>query len=305
MDVFFFFFFDEETGDTVPVPVDENSIENEQELEFIADNTIRKVWNASEEEWYFSVVDVCQYLTDSADPSQYIKKMRQRDPMLNNNWGTICTHVKMPAKDGKLRLQQAANAQGILRLIQSIPSPKAEPFKQWLAKVGSERLDEIADPELAMQRGVAYYKAKGYSDAWISQRLRSIEIRKELTDEWNRAGVREKKEYAALTSILTQAWSGKTVQQYKKIKGLHKENLRDNMTNTELALNQLAEVATTELSRATNPDSYASAKDVTLQGGEIAGNARKDLERRLGHSVISPLNAQSPALLDEQNQNKK
>ena len=305
MNVFFFFFFDEETGDTVPVPVDENSIENEQELEFITDNTIRKVWNASEEEWYFSVVDVCQYLTDSADGRKYWNKLKQRLISEGNETVTNCHQLKMPAPDGKMRKTDCVTVEQLLRLIQSIPSKKVEPLKQWLAKVGSERLDEIADPELAMQRGVAYYKAKGYSDAWISQRLRSIEIRKELTDEWNRAGVREKKEYAALTSILTQAWSGKTVQQYKKIKGLHKENLRDNMTNTELALNQLAEVATTELSRATNPDSYASAKDVTLQGGEIAGNARKDLERRLGHSVISPLNAQSPALLDEQNQNKK
>lgn len=300
MDDFFFFFFDEETDTTVPVPVDENSIEDEQELEFIADDTIRKVWNPSEEEWYFSIVDVCQYLTDSSDAKQYIKKMRQRDPELNDNWGTICTPIKMPSRDGKMRMTQAANVQGILRLIQSIPSKKAEPFKQWLAKVGAERLDEMADPELAMQRGVSYYKAKGYSDAWITQRMRSIEIRKELTDEWQRAGIDNGKEYAALTNILTQAWSGKTVQQYKKIKGLHKENLRDNMTNTELALNQLAEVATTELSRATNPQGYDAAKDVTLQGGEIAGNARRDLERRLGRSVLSPLNAQSPELLDEQ-----
>lgn len=304
MIVFFFFLFDEETDTTVPVSVDDSDIENAEELEFITDDTIRKVWNSSEEQWYFSIVDVCQYLTDSSDVKQYIKKMRQRDPELNSNWGTICTPIKMPTRDGKMRTTQAANIQGMLRLIQSIPSKKAEPLKQWLAKVGAERLDEMADPELAMQRSISYYKAKGYTESWISQRMRSIEIRKDLTDEWQRSGISSSKEYATLTNILTHAWSGITVPQYKKMKGLHKENLRDNMTNTELALNQLAEVATTELSRATHPQGFDAAKDVTLQGGEIAGNARKDLEKRLGHSVLSSLNAQSPLLLDEQNKDK-
>lgn len=218
---------------------------------------------------------------------------------------TNCHQLKMPAADGKMRNTDCANVEQLLRLIQSIPSKKVEPLKQWLAKVGAERLDEMADPEIAMQRGVSYYKTKGYSDAWITQRMRSIEIRKELTDEWQRSGINKGKEYVALTNILTQAWSGKTVQQYKKMKGLHKENLRDNMTNTELALNRLAVVATTELSRASNPQGYDAAKDVTLQGGEIAGNARKDLEKRLGRSVLSSLNAQSPLLLDEQNKDKK
>lgn len=300
MDDFFFFFYDDKTGSTVPVPVDENFIENEQELEFIADDTIRKVWNSSEEEWYFSIVDVCQYLTDSFDGRKYWNKLKQRLISEGNESVTNCHQLKMPSKkDGKMYKTDCATVEQLLRLIQSIPSKKAEPLKQWLARVGAERLDEIADPELAMQRGVSYYKAKGYSDAWITQRMRSIEIRKELTDEWQRAGIDNSKEYAALTNILTHAWSGKTVQQYKKIKGLHKENLRDNMTNTELALNQLAEVATTELSRATNPQGYRAAKDVTLQGGEIAGNARRDLERRLGRSVLSPLNAKAPELLDE------
>lgn len=301
MDNFFFFFFDEETGDTVPVPVDKQDIENEQELEFIYDDTVRKVWHVQEEEWYFSIVDVCQVLTDSENPKRYWSDLKRKlnSEGANETYEKI-VRLKMKATDGKMRLTDCANTEQLLRIIQSIPSKKAEPFKRWLAMVGKERLDEMADPELAMQRGVSYYKRKGYSDAWITQRLRTIEMRKELTDEWQRAGIENPKEYAALTNILTQAWSGKTVQQYKKLKGLHKENLRDNMTNTELALNQLAEVAATELSKTTNPKGYGAAKDVTIQGGEIAGNARKDLEKRLGRSVLSSLNAQTPALLDEQ-----
>lgn len=239
--------YDDETDTTVPVSADEIDIEDEQELEFIMDETIRKVWKPKEEEWYFSIVDVCQFLTDSTDTKQYIKKMKQRDKELANNWGTICTLLPIPAADGKMRRSQVATAEGILRIIQSIPSKKAEPFKQWLAQVGAERLDEIADPEKAMERAIATYRAKGYSEEWITQRIRSIEIRKEMTDEWNRAGVKNGKEYAVLTNILTSTWSGKTVREYKKLKGLRKENLRDNMTNTELVLNQLAEISTTEI----------------------------------------------------------
>ncbi len=206
-------------------------------MEFFNDHDIRKVWHSGEEEWYLSIIDVVRVLTDSSDPKQYIKKLRIRDKELHSKWGTICTPLQMLAPDGKLRKTQAANIEGILRIIQSIPSPKAEPFKKWLAKVGSERLEEIANPEIAMERAVATYKAKGYSDKWISQRLRSIEIRKELTDEWQNAGINTSKEFAALTNILTTAWSGHSVKAYKKLKGLKKENLRDNMTNTELALN--------------------------------------------------------------------
>lgn len=291
--------YDDETDTTVPVSADEIDIEDEQELEFIMDETIRKVWKPKEEEWYFSIVDVCQFLTDSTDTKQYIKKMKQRDKELANNWGTICTLLPIPAADGKMRRSQVATAEGILRIIQSIPSKKAEPFKQWLAQVGAERLDEIADPEKAMERAIATYRAKGYSEEWITQRMRSIEIRKEMTDEWNRAGVKNGKEYAALTNILTSTWSGKTVQEYKKLKGLRKENLRDNMTNTELVLNQLAEISTTEISKATNPKGYGEAKTATLAGGKIAANARKDLEKQLGRSVISPLNATAPNMLDD------
>ena len=270
-----------------------------EENEIFADDSIRKVWHSGCEEWYLSIFDVVKVLTDSNDSKQYIKKMRARDEELDSKWGTICTPLQMLAPDGKMRKAQAANVEGILRIIQSIKSPKAEPFKVWLAKVGAERLDEIADPEKAMERAVATYKAKGYSDKWISQRLRSIEIRKELTDEWQNAGINNPKEYAALTNILTMAWSGKTVQAYKELKGLKKENLRDNMTNTELALNLLAEVSTTELSRMQSPSGYDETKEVTISGGEIAGNARKELEAKLGRTVISSSNAAKPGLLDD------
>ena len=281
-------------------------VENDEieENEIFSDDSIRKVWHSELEEWYLSIFDVVKVLTDSSDPKQYIKKMRARDKELDSKWGTICTPLQMLAPDGKMRKTQTANIEGILRIIQSIKSPKAEPFKAWLAKVGAERLDEIADPEKAMERAVATYKAKGYSDKWISQRLRSIEIRKELTDEWQNAGINNPKEYAMLTNILTMAWSGKSVQAYKELKGLKKENLRDNMTNTELALNLLAEVSTTELSRMQRPSGYVETKEVTISGGEIAGNARKELEAKLGRTIISSSNATTPELLDDAKNNK-
>ena len=281
-------------------------VENDEieENEIFSDDSIRKVWHSGLEEWYLSIFDVVKVLTDSSDPKQYIKKMRTRDKELDSKWGTICTPLQMLAPDGKMRKAQTANIEGILRIIQSIKSPKAEPFKAWLAKVGKDRLDEIADPEKAMERAVATYKAKGYSDKWISQRLRSIEIRKELTDEWQNAGINNPKDYAALTNILTMAWSGKSVQAYKELKGLKKENLRDNMTNTELALNLLAEVSTTELSRMQRPSGYDETKEVTISGGEIAGNARKELEAKLGRTIISSSNATTPELLDDAKNNK-
>lgn len=277
---------------------DSEMLENSDDI-FEEEGIIRKVWHAEREEWYLSIFDVVKVLTESKDPKQYIKKMRIRDKELESKWGTICTPLQMLAPDGKMRKTQTANIEGILRIIQSITSPKAEPLKVWLAKVGAERLDEIADPEKAMERAVATYKAKGYSDKWISQRLRAIEIRKELTDEWQNAGISNPKDYAALTNILTIAWSGKSVKAYKELKGLKKENLRDNMTNTELALNLLAEVSTTELSRMQQPKGYGETKKVTISGGEIAGNARKELERKLGKTVISSSNASTSELLDE------
>ncbi len=274
-----------------------------EDMEFCFDNEIRKAWHKQEEEWYFSIVDVCAVLTEqdnarSASTYWAVLKKRLKEEgaaeLLTN-----CKQLKMLATDGKMRKTDCANLEQILRIVQSIPSKKAEPFKQWLAMVGKERLDEIADPEKAMERAVATYKAKGYSDKWISQRLRSIEIRKELTDEWQNAGVNNPKEFAALTNILTMAWSGKSVQAYKELKGLKKENLRDNMTNTELALNLLAEVSTTELSRMQRPSGYDETKEVTISGGEIAGNARKELEAKLGRTVISSSNATMPELLDD------
>lgn len=273
MFIIFFFVYDNETGKTIPVPVNEKNIESQEELEFIYDDVVRKVWHAQQEEWYFSIVDVCQVLTDQQDyqhARNYWKVLKNRLLKEGNEPVTNCNQFKLKAADGKMRPTDCANTEQLLRIIQSIPSKKAEPFKQWLALVGKERLDELADPELAIQRGVAYYQAKGYSDDWITQRMRTIEMRKELTDEWKRAGISDNKDFATLTNILTQTWSGKTVQQYKQLKGLHKENLRDNMTNTELVLNQLAEVSATELSKNSNPKGYNQAQNVTIQGGEIA-----------------------------------
>ena len=298
--IFFFFYFDEDSNTTVPVEVEKADI-SQEELEFIYDDTVRKVWHSKEEEWFFSIVDVCQVLADSVDSTAYWRKLKQRLLSEGNETVTNChglKKIKMKASDGKMRLTDCATTEQLLRIIQSIPSKKAEPFKQWLATVGKERLDEIADPELAIQRSVKYYKAKGYSDKWIAQRLRGIEIRNELTNEWQRSGVTDSKGYAALTNILTHAWSGKTVAEYKKLKGLRKESLRDNMTNTELALNLLAEVSTTELSKAKNPKGFNESKNVAIQGGSIASNARKELEEKLGHSVISELNASDTKALD-------
>lgn len=296
---FFFYFYDEETDSTVQVPVENVEDFDEQDLEFFFNDNVRKVWHKQQEEWYFSVIDVCQVLTESTNPKNYWNMLKARLRDEGNETYTNCVRLKMRATDGKMRLTDCASTEQLLRIIQSIPSKKAEPFKQWLALVGKERLDEMADPEKAMDRAVSYYKAKGYSDAWITQRLRSIEIRKEMTDEWQRSGISSNKEYAALTSILTHAWSGKTVQQYKQFKGLHKENLRDNMTNTELALNLLAEVSTTELSKNANPQGFSQSKDIAKIGGSIAGNAHKELEKQLGRSVISPANATTPKRLDE------
>lgn len=298
MNIFFFFLFDEEADTTDLVDVDIEP-ENEQDLEFFFNGNIRKIWHKQQQEWYFSIVDVCQILTDSSDGRKYWNKLKQRLILEGNETVTNCLQLKMKAADGKMRKTDAADTEQLLRIIQSIPSKKAEPFKLWLAQVGKERLDEIADPELAFERMIRTYRAKGYSEKWIQERLRSIDVRKQLTDEWHRSGVTEGKDFAALTSILTKAWSGKSIKEYKNYKGLHKENLRDNMTNIELALNQLAEVSATALSKAKNPKGIAESKDVAHEGGSIAGNARKELEGKLGRSVISPLNANDAPLLDD------
>lgn len=259
----------------------------QEQIKLFEEKKVRSVWDDENEEWYFSVVDVVEVLTDSADPKQYIKKMRARDPELNLRWGTICTLTKMTASDGKNYRTQAADMEGIFRIIQSIPSPKAEPFKQWMAEVAAERLNQMQDPERSIDQAIADYKRLGYSDAWIKRRIKSIEIRKDLTDQWDRAGVKEGQPYATLTDIITRAWSGKTTKQYKQYKGLKKESLRDNMTNLELALNMFAESATAELHKEKNPQGYDASAKLAKAGGKAAEAARLNLEQQLGHSIIS------------------
>ena len=248
---------------------------------------VRIVWDAEQEKYYFSIVDIVQVLTDSADATAYWRKLKQRLKAEGNETVTNCHALKLPAADGKKRLTDMADLQGIFRLIQSVPSKKAEPVKQWLAKLGKQRIDQMIDPELTFQMAVEDYRRQGYSDKWINERMRSIEMRKELTDEWHRAGITEQKDFAILTNVLTQAWSGMTAGEYKRHKGLTKENLRDNMTNVELALNTLAEVTATEISRQRNPKGMAQSSQTAKEGGEVARNARADIESRLGHSVIS------------------
>ena len=260
-------------------------------IQLFEEKKVRTVWNDELQEWFFSVTDVVEVLTDSVDVKQYIKKMRKRDPELDARWGTICTPTRMQATDGKYYNTQAATMEGVFRIIQSIPSKKAEPFKQWMAEVAAQRIDQMQDPELNFEQAYADYRRLGYSDKWINQRLRSIEVRKELTDEWDRAGVKEGQQYASLTDIITQGWSGKTTRQYKHYKGLKKENLRDNMTNIELALNTLAEASVTEISKSKNPKGFRQSAAVAREGSKIAGDARKQLEQRVGHSVISSAKA--------------
>ena len=261
------------------------------QIQLFEEKTVRTVWNDELQEWFFSVTDVVEVLTDSVDVKQYIKKMRKRDPELDARWGTICTPTRMQATDGKYYNTQAATMEGVFRIIQSIPSKKAEPFKQWMAEVAAQRIDQMQDPELSFEQAYADYRRLGYSDKWINQRLRSIEVRKELTDEWDRAGVKEGQQYASLTDIITQGWSGKTTRQYKHYKGLKKENLRDNMTNIELALNTLAEASVTEISKSKNPKGFRQSAAVAREGSKIAGDARKQLEQRVGHSVVSSAKA--------------
>ena len=252
-----------------------------QEIQLFNDRRIRTVWDDKEEKWYFSVVDVIEALTDSPDPSTYWRVLKNRLKKEGNETVTICNAFKLPARDGKMRLTPIADQEQLFRLIQSIPSPKAEPFKVWIAQVASERLDEMQDPELTIERAMTDYRRLGYSEAWINQRLKSIEVRKELTDEWKRCGV-EAQQYASLTDIVTMAWAGKTTRSYKAFKGLTKQNLRDNMTNVELALNTLAEAATTELSKEMNPATYRENVMVARKGGSVAKAARKQLEDQLG-----------------------
>ena len=256
-------------------------------IQIFEGNQVRVAWNEEEEKYYFSIVDIVQILTDSKDVKQYVKRMRARDSELNARWGTICTPTEMTAVDGKNYKTQAADLEGIFRIIQSIPSKKAEPIKQWLSEVGAQRIDQMIDPELTFQMAVEDYRRQGYSERWIENRLKSIRTRKELTDEWERSGVKEQKDFAILTNILTKAWSGMNTGEYKRYKGLTKENLRDNMTTLELALNTLAEAATTEISRNRNPKTMQENKQVAQSGGKAAKVAREEVEKQVGHSVIS------------------
>ena len=259
----------------------------ENKIKLFQNKEIRTLWNETEEEWYFSIVDVVSVLTDSTDGRKYWNKLKQRLIAEGNETVTNCHQLKMTAADGKQRLTDVADTKQLLRLIQSIPSPNAEPFKMWLAQVGSERIDETADPELAINRALLTYRKKGYSDEWINQRLKSIEIRKELTDEWDRGGIKQGLEYAILTDEITKAWSGMTTKEYKQLKNLKKENLRDNMSNMELVLNMLAEAATTEISKQENPSGLFEHKKAANRGGKVAQNARFELEKQTGKSVIS------------------
>lgn len=255
-------------------------------MRLFGERSVRSVWDDDTEEWYFSVVDVVGALTDSANPTDYLKKLRKRDPELSAYMGTNCPHVQMTGESGRKRKTLAATPRQLFRIIQSVPSPKAEPFKQWMAQVAATRLDQAQDPELSIEQAVMDYKRLGYSDAWINQRMKSIEVRKELTDEWRRSGVNGQ-QYATLTDIITREWSGLTTKQYKHFKGLRKEGLRDNMTNIELAINTLAEAATTELSKQHNPKGMSRNAAVAKSGGSVAKAAKVELEKRLGRSVIS------------------
>jgi hypothetical protein len=252
---------------------------------------IRSHWDAEEEKWFFSIVDVVAILTDSPNPRNYWKVLKHRLAKEGNESVTNCNQLKMQSADGKFYKTDVGDTEQLLRLIQSIPSPKAEPFKQWLAKTGYERIEESQDPEKSIDRAMENYLKLGYSKEWINQRLKSIEVRKELTDEWENRSVKKGQEFATLTDIITQAWSGNTVKQYKQHKGLKKENLRDNMTNLELVLNMLAEATTTEISKEKNPKDFDENKKIALQGGTIAGNTRKAIEAKSGKKIVSRLNA--------------
>ena len=267
-------------------------------LQLFEQKKVRTVWDDQEEKWYFAIVDVVEVLTDSENPQTYWRVLKNRLKKEGNEPVTNCNGLKLRAADGKMRMTDVADTEQLFRIIQSIPSPKAEPFKQWMAQVASQRLDQMQDPELSIDQAIVDYKRLGYSDAWINQRIKSIEVRKELTDEWKRTGVQEGLEYASLTDIITREWSGFTTKQYKNYKGLKKENLRDNMTNLEIALNILAEASAAELSKQRDPNGFKGQKQVAKDGGSVAKAARTQLENQLGHSVISPSKA-SDYLLPE------
>ena len=263
-----------------------------ESIRLFEERKVRAIWDDEQEEWYFSIVDVISILTDSPNPRKYWSVLKTRLKREGSELTTNCSQLKMQAADGKKYLTDVANTEQLFRLIQSVPSPKAEPFKLWIAQVAKERLAQMQDPELSIEQAMADYKRLGYSDNWINQRLKSIEIRKDLTDEWKKRGLEEGLHFATLTDIIYKSWSDMTSKEYKRFKGLRKENLRDNMTNKELVLNMLAELSTKEISEASEPDTFSEHINVAQQGGEVARNARLELEAKTGKSVISPLNAQ-------------
>ena len=271
-----------------------------QALQLFEQKKVRTIWDEEQEKWYFAIVDVVAVLTESVDPQSYWRKLKQRLKEEGNQTVTDCHAFKLQAADGKMRLTDVADTEQLFRLIQSIPSPKAEPFKIWMSQVASTRLEQMQDPELSIEQAMLDYKRLGYSDSWINQRLKSIEIRKELTDEWNRTGVTENYQYATLTDIITKEWSGFKTKEYKQFKGLKKESLRDNMTNVELALNILAEASTTEISKEKDPSGFEESKVVAKEGGEVAKIAREQLEAKIGKSVISHRNAKDFLQLPEE-----
>ena len=278
------------------------------QIKLFEEKKVRAVYDDVEEKWYFSIVDVCGVLTESKDAltaRKYWNKLKQRLKEEGNETVTNCHQLKLQAADGKMRKTDVADTEQLFRLIQSIPSPKAEPFKQWMAQVAALRLDQMQDPEVGIQQALADYKRLGYSDNWINQRLKSIEIRKDLTDEWKRRGLEEGVQFATLTDIIYHTWAGMTAREYKKFKGLMKENLRDNMTNRELVMNMLAELSTKEISESQNPETFGDHIDVARQGGEIARNARMELEAKTGKSVVSPLNAKDGLLLNKKEERNK
>ncbi|RBQ29314.1 BRO-N domain-containing protein [Aliarcobacter vitoriensis] len=271
-------------------------MKSQEAIKIFEDKKVRTLWDENEEKWYISIVDVIEILVDSKDfqtARKYWNKLKQRLKEEGNETVTNCHQLKLKASDGKLRFTDVADTEQLFRLIQSIPSPKAEPFKLWLAKVGKERLDEMSDPELSIDRALKQYLELGYSQNWINQRLKSIEIRKELTDEWKRVGVKEGQEFATLTDIITKTWADKTTKEYKILKGLKKENLRDNMTNTELILNMLAEASTKDISEAVNPKDFNESYDVAIQGGNVAKVAKEELEAKTGKKVVTNKNAKN------------
>lgn len=276
-----------------------------QAIQLFEERKVRTVWDDEAGKWYISIVDVVGVLTESTDPSAYWRKLKQRLKAEGNETVTNCHGLKMLALDGKMRLTDVADTEQLFRLVQSIPSPKAEPFKLWLAALGRERLEEIDDPEIGIDRMLEYYHRKGYSENWINQRLKSIEIRKELTDEWERRGIKRGQEYATLTDIITFGWSGMTTRQYKLFKGLKTESLRDNMTNLELVLNMLAEATTTEISKERKPRTVAANRTVAAQGGRIAGNTRREIEAQTGKKIVSRLTARKVLAAKEADDEEK